>query len=187
MLSLGSASLNPGTRMNPRLIAAVGVLAALTYISSFLLLAIPNVTLSILLVFYSGFYLGNRGGILVGVIGSLLISLLNPYGVVQLPILIAQVFSYATIGLAGGLLAPLLTRKSHLPYLIWLGLLGVVTAIIYQLPVSIIDALIFRPFWARLAASAAFSVVTIVGNLLFFVILFPILAKLKKVNIIRTE
>ncbi len=172
--------------MNPRLIAAVGVLSALAYVGSFLLMAIPNVTLSIMLVFFAGYYLGDKGGLLVGIISSLLISLLNPYGIVQLPILLTQVISYAVIGLVGGLVAPLLDRDTNAVYFIWLGVLGVITAVIYQLPVSVVDAFVFGPFWARLAASAAFAVVTVLGNLLFFVILFPILAKLKKVAIFRS-
>jgi hypothetical protein len=67
-----------------------------------------------------------------------------------------------------------------------LFILGILTALIYQAPVSIIDALLFGPFWARLGASAVFTVVTVIGNVLFFMILFPILAKLKKVAIFRS-
>jgi len=173
--------------MSPRFIASVGVLSALAYVGSFLLLAIPNVTLSIMLVFFAGFYLGVRGGLLVGFIGSILISLLNPYGIVQLPILASQVVSYGLIGALGGVIAPLLAGKETWLYLVWLGLLGIVTALIYQLSVSVVDALVFGPFWARLAASGIFALVTIIGNVIFFVILFPILAKLKKVAIFRTD
>ncbi len=148
-------------------------------------MAIPNATLSILLIFFAGYYLGFTGGMLTGMTGALLISLFNPYGLAMLPILVAQVLAYAIIGGLGGLFAGRLSCEHHGSGRLTLALIGLLTALIYQVLVSVADAWLFGPFWARLVMSGGFAVVTIVSNILFFVLLFPLLAKLKKVGIFR--
>lgn len=213
--------------MNAREVAAVGVFAALAYAGSFALLIFPNVTLSILLVFFAGYLLGKRGGALVGVVSAALISLLNPYGLALLPIFVAQVVAYALIGLVGGMFSsseavlpnwryPLLVavvalllafllklwfllllipaialllifQQSALVGAFWLGVLGLLTALIYQIPVSVVDAWMFRPFWARLGTAIPFVLITVVSNVIFFLFLFPVLAKLKELAIFQPE
>jgi uncharacterized membrane protein len=166
-------------------VAAIGVFSALAYVGSFVLMSIPNATLAILLIFYAGYYLGVTGGALTGMISALLISLFNPYGLAMLPILAAQVLAYVIIGGLGGLFADHLTFKDYRKGIIPLSLLGLLTALTYQVPVSLMDAWLFGPFWARLTMSIGFALVTIVSNILFFALLFPLLAKLKKVGIFR--
>lgn len=171
--------------MSARSVAAVGVFSALAYVGSFVLLTIPNATLSILLVFYAGYFLGIRGGVLVGMVSAAMISLFNPYGLAMLPIFVSQIAAYMVIGGVGGLLMDSLSGDNHHRQLISLALLGLLTALIYQVPVSLADAWLFGPFWERLAISGGFALITIVSNMLFFVLLFPVLAKLKKVTIFR--
>jgi hypothetical protein len=168
-------------------VAGIAIFAALAYAGSFLLIAIPNATLSILLVFYAGFFLGPGGGALVGLVGSLLISLFNPYGFPAIPILFAQVSAYTCIGTIGGIAERWLNRRRRLIYYILLALLGLLTAVIYQLPVSLADAWLFGPFRERLILSAGFAVITLASNVVFFVILFPALAKLKELNIFQAN
>lgn len=169
--------------MSSKRVAAIGVFTALAYVGSFVLLTIPNATLSILIVFYAGYSLGISGGALVGVLSALLISLFNPYGFAMLPILVAQVLGYTLIGGLGGLFAKRLAYETYPAGFIPLTLLGLLTALLYQIPVSLADAWLFGPFWARLSMSAGFALITIASNILFFVLLFPLLAKLKKVGI----
>jgi hypothetical protein len=173
--------------VSTRDIAAIGVFAALGYAGSFVLLAVPNVTLSILLVFFAGFVLGKVNGAAVGVVSSLLITLFNPYGLPLLPILAAQVLAYAAIGFLGGAFARMLETLEEwsLTQGLLLGLIGLLTALIYQIPVSVADAWLFGPFQARLIMSAAFAVITAASNVIFFVLLFPVLANLKKLSIFQ--
>ncbi|MFH2056942.1 MAG: hypothetical protein ABIJ61_13370 [bacterium] len=213
--------------MSAREVAAVGVFAALAYAGSFALLIFPNVTLSILLVFFAGYLIGKRGGLFVGVVSALLISLFNPYGLAFLPILIAQVAAYALIGFVGGMCSSsaaalpnwrypaliavvalglafllklwfllvfvpaivslLIFRRSAAVGALWLGLLGLLTALLYQVPVSVVDAWVFQPFWARLGTAIPFALITIVSNVIFFIFLFPVLAKLKELAIFQPE
>lgn len=205
----------------------MGVFAALAYAGSFVLLIFPNVTLSILLVFFAGYLLGVRGGIFVGIVSAILITLFNPYGLAMIPIMVAQVIGYVLIGLLGGLLrksaialpnwryplivaavalvlafllklwfllllipaalALLIFRQTALVGALWLGLLGLVTALLFQIPVSVVDAWLFQPFWARLATAVPFALITIVSNIIFFIFLFPVLAKLKELAIFQPD
>lgn len=169
--------------MNPRTTASVGVFAALAYAGSFLLLAVPNATLSLLIVFFAGYLLGRSAGVFTGVVSSLLISLFNPYGLPLLPLLVAQVVAYAAIGLLGGVCRNVDFGHKRLLYLLWLAFLGLLTALVYQVPVSVIDAYLFGPFWERLVMSGGFALVTIASNMVFFILLFPVLANLKKLPI----
>ncbi len=171
--------------MSAKRVAAVGVFSALAYVGSFVLMSIPNATLSILLIFFAGYYLGVTGGALAGIMSALLISLFNPYGLAMLPILGAQVLAYLIIGALGGLFTNRLGHYDYRTGVVPLSLLGLLTALIYQVPVSVADAWLLGPFWARLAMSGGFALITIVSNILFFVLLFPLLAKLKKVGIFR--
>jgi hypothetical protein len=173
--------------LSARSVAAVGVFSALAYVGSFVLMTIPNATLSILLVFYAGYYLGVGQGMLVGVISAATISLFNPYGLAMLPIFAAQVVGYLLIGALGGLSASRLSVDGWWHHAILLAALGLLTALAYQIPVSLADAWLFGPFWERLTMSAVFALITVVSNILFFVLLFPVLAKLKKVSIFRTH
>lgn len=169
--------------MTAKTVAAIGIFAALAYAGSMVLMVIPNATLSILVVFFAGYCIGRMAGLLAGVISSALISLFNPYGMVALPLLGAQVTGYALIGFTGGIMRTRLEPRSSAAYFTLLGAMGTVTALMYQLPVSIVDAWLFGPFRERLIVSASFALITIVSNLLFFMIFFPILAKLQKVVI----
>lgn len=169
--------------MTAKTVAAVGIFAASAYAGSMVLMVIPNATLSILVVFYAGFCIGRFAGLLTGIICSALISLFNPFGMVALPLLGAQVTGYALIGFTGGLMQTRLQPRSSTLYFILLGALGVVTALMYQIPVSLVDAWLFGPFQERLIMSASFALITVVFNLLFFLVFFPILAKLQKVII----
>lgn len=167
--------------MTARAVAAIGIFAALAFAGSFILMAVPNATLSILVVFFAGYCLGRSAGLMTGVIASALISLLNPYGMVVLPLLSAQIIGYTLIGFTGGLMRKRLEPRPSAVYFMVLGALGAVTALMYQIPVSIVDAWLFGPFRERLFVSFSFALITIVTNLLFFVVFFPILAKLQKV------
>ena len=172
--------------MKARTVAAIGLYSAVAYVGSFIMMAIPNATLGILLVFFGGYSTGIAAGCIIGVISAALISLFNPYGLALLPILAAHIGGYAAIGLLGGMLAQRLEKFESVYYIFILAVLGIVTALLYQIPVSLVDAWLFGPFRERLLMSASFALITVGSNILFFAVLFPILAKLQKVATFRS-
>lgn len=163
------------------------MLAALAYSGSFLLLAIPNATLSILIVFFAGWYLRLVAGVLVGAIAALLITIFNPYGLAPLPIVFSQVFGYVLIGATGAMSSRLGRENVTAATRTVLALLAIITALEFQIPVSLVDAWLYQPFWERLALSVPFALVTIGANVLFFVILFPVLANVQKIAMFRVD
>lgn len=171
--------------MNARTVAAVGIFAALAYVGSLALMVIPNATLSILIVFFAGYCTGVVAGSLCGAIAAALISLFNPYGMVMLPLLVSQMLGYVLIGALGGVLRGRLGTGVTVTRILLMILLGVVTALLYQIPVSLTDAWLFGPFLERLVMSISFALVTVTSNVIFFVVLFPVLAKLQKVTMFR--
>jgi uncharacterized membrane protein len=173
--------------VSARTVAAIGIFAALAYAGSFILMVLPNATLSILIIFFAGYCVGVVPGGIAGAIAASLISLFNPYGMVALPLLLSQIFGYVLIGSSGGVCRNKLNHSSRFAYLTMLGLFGVATALLYHIPVSLMDAWLYGPFRERLIMSISFSLITVVSNTMFFVVFFPILAKLQKVAIFRPD
>ena len=83
-------------------IALIGILSALAVAGGYLFIAIPNVEIFTYTIFLSGLLLGQRNGMLVGVIASSIFSTFNPYGISPLPLFIAQALSRALVGYLGG-------------------------------------------------------------------------------------
>ncbi|MCH7753693.1 ECF transporter S component [candidate division KSB1 bacterium] len=88
-------------------IALVGVFSALAVAGAFLFISIHNIEIFSATIFLSGLLLGQRNGMLVGVIASSIFSTFNPYGISPLPLFIAQALSRALVGYLGGRYAKL--------------------------------------------------------------------------------
>ena len=81
--------------------AFVAITVVLGYVFAF----IPNVELVTASIFLSGYLLGSKKGVLIGIVAEFLFSLLNPYGAANPPLLLAQLIAMAIVGYSGGLLA----------------------------------------------------------------------------------
>ena len=158
-----------------RLIARIALFAALIYVTSWSLAAIPDVKVSFFIMFTAGFVWGLVPGMLVGAVGTGLWSLFNPYGPAPMPLLIAQVFGSALCGTAGTLYrfsgwhggSPAAVR-------VGLVLCGTVCTAAYYVPVNLVDAWISQPFRERLIASLPFTALALVSNAIIFPLLFGV-------------
>jgi uncharacterized membrane protein len=101
----------------------MGIFVALGLTLGFALIHIPNVELITATIFISGYLLGIKEGIVVGLLTETLFSLMNPFGVAAFPLFVAQVFSMSLVGCTGGMLAKQKKNKT-LIYHIQLGLTG---------------------------------------------------------------
>lgn len=99
----------------------------------YLLAGIPGVELMTLNAALAGLALGPAGGAGVGAISAAAYSLGSPFGPPVPLVLGAQMLGLATVGLAGGWLAPVLRRRPTLPSVLLAALLGLAAAVGFDL------------------------------------------------------
>jgi uncharacterized membrane protein len=158
-----------------RLIPRIALFSALIYVLSWGTSFLPNVNLIFFIVFAAGFLWGAVPGCLVGAVGMGLWTAFNPFGPAALPIMLAQVVGAAAGGLVGAayrhLTAKIVTRR-HLVFALVVA--AVTCTILYYLPVSVVDAWLFQPFWPRFIAGVAWAGISIAFNIVIFPLLFNV-------------
>jgi hypothetical protein len=155
------------------LVARIALFSALVYVFSWGTSYLPNVNFIFFIVFSAGFLWGAIPGILVGLIGMGLWTAFNPYGPAPAPIMIAQVIGAAGSGLVGAIFrwsnwqrGPALVLAGHLI------LSAFLCTVIFYLPVNMVDAILFQPFWPRFVGGALWAVISLGFNVLIFPLLF---------------
>ncbi|UCD16667.1 MAG: ECF transporter S component [Candidatus Zixiibacteriota bacterium] len=164
-----------------KLLARVAVFSALVFASCYAAVFLPNVNPCFFVVFTAGFLWGVWPGMTVGVVGFFLWSVFNPYGPVVLPLLVSQLVGISFSGIIGAVAArimiPLRWGYRASTTLIFSGL---ICGLLYHLVVDVVDALIYQPFWPRLAGGAVFSLITVGSNAIIFPLFYTALAFLKE-------
>ncbi len=164
-----SKALAPSTRTS-----LIALLAALTVLSNYALIWLPNVKLMDLLVFLAGFLAGPLDGAIVGVLGWAIYGFLNPYGWI-LPIWIATMISETVYGILGGILK----MKSSEIGRAELAIAALISTLLYDLATNIAFSLTFNvPILMVLIAGIPFSIVHTFSNVALFSIVGPELIKL---------
>jgi hypothetical protein len=156
-----------------RMIARVGLFAALIYVLSWATAYLPNVNFIFFIVFVSGYLWGAKPGFLVGFIGMGLWTGLNPFGPAVLPIMAVQTIGAGLSGLAGRSFQ-IIARDSWgtKQRLAALVLAAIICTLLYYLPVIIVDAWLFQPFWPRFISGLPWVAISIISNVLIFSLLF---------------
>jgi uncharacterized membrane protein len=154
----------------------VAMFAALVFVSAYFSVHLYNVNLGFFIVFLAGLLWGIGPGVTVGLIGFFLWSNFNPFGPAPLPLLIAQLIGIIATPVIGHLTGKFLNRsKNRLNKILILSCAGILSGLCYHIPVDIVDAWLYRPFWERLVGGLLFSLITIVANAIIFPILLPAL------------
>jgi len=156
--------------------------AGLAYVSNFLMLIIPNVSLAFFVVFMAGYFLGFRWGAVSGGLTFFLISYFNPYGMAMLPLIIVQILGGAIVGLCGAAAYRIFQIRikdwrTYPLYSLW----GIIASSIYMGLISLADAVLFGPFKERILISLGFSILTIVSNLIIFPVLAPLINSVREI------
>ncbi|MBN1540611.1 ECF transporter S component [candidate division KSB1 bacterium] len=169
--------------MKTRTSALTALFAALAAAIGYLFVAIPNLEFITAVVFIAGCILGIRRGILVGALGELIFSLMNPFGVPALPILIAQTFSLAAVGAVGGVFYRLGGFGGYrLRGFFASGLVGFLLTVFFDVLTTLSFA-VFLSGWDRQKIAAnflyglGFYAIHIAVNTLTFAIAVPLLVK----------
>ena len=170
--------------MSTRRIAYTGLFIALTVALGFAFVAIPNFEMVTATVFIAGWLLGPGMGILVGVLGELIYSGVNPAGSGFLfpPLLVAQVFSIGFVGFIGGVV-----RRGQVFFLassggtVVLGIIGAILTVIYDilttLSYPIVAGFNETQIWTTLGIGGIFYSVHIISNAVVFAIIVPAVLK----------
>ncbi len=155
------------------LVARIALFSALIYVLSWGTSYLPNVNFIFFIVFSAGFLWGAAPGILVGLIGMGLWTAFNPYGPAPAPIMMAQVIGAAGSGLVGAVFRRSKWQRGQAPTLVGrLILSAFLCTVIFYLPVNMVDALLFQPFWPRFLGGALWAAISLGFNVLIFPLLF---------------
>ena len=154
------------------------LMTAISVISSYAMIGIPNVSLMDLFVFISGYLMGFIPGVLVGVLTWLVYGTLNPLGF-NLVILVATCLGESLYGFVGGLSArsglggDLSSARVGDKALWWVnlkfGIIGFFLTFVYDLFTNIVSGLTvgIPPFMA-IIQGIPFAVAHEVSNFFFF-------------------
>jgi uncharacterized membrane protein len=167
-------------------ITRTAILTALCVALGYLFLPVPNLEMITMAIFLSGILMGPMLGALIGFLAETIYSISNPMGFPPPPLLIAQVLSMALVGLAGGMLRPLLTPRIPVAGNRWLqvialALIGATLTLIYDLLTTLSFPLTagFSPqqIQAALILGIPYVAVHIGTNAAIFGLLVPVILK----------
>lgn len=165
--------------MNAARLTRIALFAALVYVFSWATTFLPNVNLSFFIIFSAGFLWGAGSGMLVGAVGMGIYTTFNPYGPAPLPISLAQVIGGGLVGLVGALFAiGFDDRPIDFTLVLRLAVAGALAAIIFYLPVNVVDAWLFQPFWPRFVTGLVWAGLSVVSNMLIFPLLFGVTVRI---------
>lgn len=174
-------------------IVLISTFSALAIVLGYLLVYIPNIELFTLMIFLSGFILGKRDGMIVGLLSSFIFCYFNPFGASPLPLLAFQLIHYSITGLLGALTSDLIQKKKSFKsdedlykfsVMVLFGFIGALITTNFQIFSSIIHVLSFlgtlNEFLPYFLTGVIFSTIHIIGNTLGFIFILPGLIQLIK-------
>lgn len=167
---------------NTKKIAFTGIFIALILAVGYSLVYVPNVELVTMIIFLSGYFMGIKNGLIVGIVGEFLFSALNPFGsgLMFPPMLVAQLFAMAIVSLAGGVSGRLLkAEKFKKQYILIFGIIGFIITLIYDILVSaaypISAGFGINETFGVILSGVLFSIMHIAMNVMVFSILLPVI------------
>lgn len=152
-------------------VALIAILAAMAIGGNYALGAIPNVELSSVMVFLSGFLFGTLIGAFVGLISMTIYQLWNPWGAFIPPIGLAVIACTMFTGIIGGILGQSLRTLTYTDkrWFLWPAVFGILTTFLFDIVTNFAYSLTFVvPFLIALIAGLPFMVIHIISNALLF-------------------
>jgi hypothetical protein len=170
-------------------VSIIAILSATSISIAFVRSWAPNIEVTSLITFISGFVFGSRIGCLVGGFTEAVSSIFNPLGPAPLPIFVAQIGCMMLIGVVGGVVARF-SDKSELGGLsksLMMGAAGLYLTVIYDLVTNFGFALSFGwSYEMALLYGSYFMVIHVFTNTLFFGTVGPVLSRYM-LKTIKTE
>jgi LytS/YehU family sensor histidine kinase len=152
-------------------IALVAIFAALAIGGNYALSAVPNIELSSIMVFLSGFLFGPAIGGLVALIAMIIYQIWNPWGAFLPPIGLAVIGCTVFIGVIGGILGKTLQQfdYSDNQWFLIPTLFGILLTLLFDLITNFAYTLTFgMPFIVALITGLPFTAVHVISNAILF-------------------
>jgi uncharacterized membrane protein len=172
-------------------IAILSTFAALAVVFGYMLAFIPNIEIFTLTIFLSGFILGKKEGLIVGLLSSMIFTFFNPLGPSPIPLLLYQIAHYSLTGFLGGFIRNYLNRREYFrpkedlyifPILVILGLTGALITFFYDILSTFFGAMLFSQsyeyFLTTYLTGIIFTTIHLIGNVLGFIFILPGLIQL---------
>jgi uncharacterized membrane protein len=169
-------------------IVLLSIFTALAVVLGYFLAALPNIELFTLTIFLSGFIIGKKEGIIVGLFSSFMFAFFNPYGASPLPLFVFQLLYYSFVGLVGGVTRGFLNKKEffkpeedlyNVTIMVLFGFIGGTLTFVFDLCSTLITSLIgVQPFLPTYILGIGFTTIHLIGNTLGFVFILPGLIQL---------
>ena len=174
-------------------IAILSTFAALAVVFGYMLALLPNIEIFTLTIFLSGFILGKKEGLIVGLLSSIIFTLFNPFGssAVALPLFLYQIAHYSLTGFLGGFLRQYFNKRDYFkpkddlyifPILVILGITGAIITFMYDILSTFFGAMLFSQsyeyFLTTYLTGIIFTTIHLIGNVLGFVFILPGLIQL---------
>jgi len=172
-------------------IAIISTFAALAVVFGYMLAFIPNIEIFTLTVFLSGFILGKKEGLIVGLLSSMIFTFFNPLGISPLPLFLYQIAHYSLTGFLGGFLRQYFNKREYFkpkddlyifPILAILGLTGALITFFYDILSTFFGAMLFSQsyeyFLTTYLSGIIFTTIHLIGNVLGFIFILPGLIQL---------
>ncbi len=172
---------HPVQRNNTTAIALPAVFAAVAVGGNYALAGVPNVEVSSVMVFLSGFLFGLTTGALTGLISMTIYQVWNPWGPSIPPIGVAVIGCTVLIGVVGGITGKNVqyTETTESKWFLGSGIIGVVLTLFYDLVTTFASGIA----WAvsssvLLLGLIPFTLVHVICNGILFGLLTPRISKL---------
>lgn len=153
-----------------RRITLLALLAALATVGRISFNFLPNVQPVTSLIIICGIWLGPVAGIILAVLSTVLTNMILGAGLWTFP----QIIAWALIGVLSGLLGKFFKRLPTWVVALYSGVMGY----LYGVGIALMYGSIIGHFWPYLISSIPFDTYHAVGNVVFMILLYPVLSRL---------
>lgn len=172
-------SMNQNTK-----IALHSLFISLGVVLGFSLAHLPNIELVTATIFISGYLLGWRSGLMIGLLTEAIYSMLSPYGLASIPIFLGQTLAMGLTGACGGWMAVLAPLKGWLSF-IKTGIAGLLLSIHFALLTTLgyvfFAGITREVILTSIITGLGFYITHFISNFLIFTLLVPgVILSLKK-------
>lgn len=136
--------------------------------------SIPNVEMVTATIFISGYFLGIKRGILIGIITEALYSGLNPYGMAAPPLFLAQIFSMGLAGAAGGITGQFKIGKKP-AHCFFFGFIGFALTVQFAILTTLSFVLLIDYSWEKMLGSFLYGLYFYAMHILTNVVIFTLI------------